>query len=182
MKFAELPRSNLVLPTAGRPRSKTMRITQIEKNKMALCLRVLEQLPNWFAIRSAREDYARALKRLSLFGCYTDHDYPIGILSLKFHNTWNAEIHVMGVLPAWHRRGIGTLLVEKAEKHAISQGVNLLSVKTISALNSDPYYAKTRQFYNAVGFEEFEELRTLWGVENPCLLMIKQIQLPVCGR
>ncbi len=152
-----------------------MEIQSLERDKTASCLRILDLLPDWFAQREAREAYACATEDLPLFGCFADGHDPVGILSLKIHNRWNAEIHVMGVLPAWHRRGVGTLLMRHAERHARKNGIHFLTVKTLSAQSDDPCYDRTRKFYLSTGFHPFEELPTLWGRENPCLLMIKQL-------
>ena len=75
----------------------------------------------------------------------------------------------------WHRRGIGRALIEGAAELAISKGVRFLTVKTLSPSNDDPNYARTRLFYEAVGFLPVEEFPMLWGPENPCLFMIRPL-------
>ncbi len=87
-----------------------------------------------------------------------------------------AEVYVMGVKRPWHRRGIGRALIEGVVQLAMSQGIQFLTVKTLSPLNDDPNYARTRLFYEAVGFLPIEEFPTLWGPENPCIFMLRPIR------
>lgn len=62
-----------------------------------------------------------------------------------------------------------------AEDHLRAAGVGFLQVKTLSPTHPDPFYARTRQFYQSMGFQPLEEFPTLWGEANPCLLMIKHL-------
>jgi len=48
-------------------------------------------------------------------------------------------------------------------------------VKTLSPLHADIHYAKTRKFYGSVGFKDFYTDHDMWGKENPCLIMLKNI-------
>jgi len=55
------------------------------------------------------------------------------------------------------------------------RGIRFMTVKTLAASHPDPNYAKTRRFYEAIGFLPLEVLPTLWGCSNPCLLMLKPV-------
>jgi len=81
----------------------------------------------------------------------------------------------MGVLPAWHRRGVGRALVERAATYARAAGGDLLHVKTLAASDPDPGYAATRAFYLAMGFRPLEVLPQVWGPEDPCLLLVRPL-------
>ena len=107
-----------------------------------------------------------------MFACVVD-DVAVAFLALNFHNEFTAEIHTMGVLPKWHRRGLGTRLLRRAERHAAEEGFRFLTVKTLSPSKPDKNYEATRQFYQATGFIPLEELPDLWGAQNSCLMMIK---------
>jgi ribosomal protein S18 acetylase RimI-like enzyme len=85
----------------------------------------------------------------------------VGFVSVKTHTDFAAEVYVMGVKRSWHRRGIGRALIEAVVALAISQGVRFLTVKTLSPSNDDPNYARTRLFYEAVGFLPIEEFPML---------------------
>jgi hypothetical protein len=64
-------------------------------------------------------------------------------------------------------------LIATAAAHAKAHGINLLTVKTLSARDPDAGYARTRAFYTAMGFVPIEELPALWNPENPAVLMLK---------
>ena len=81
----------------------------------------------------------------------------------------------MGVLPDYHRQGVGRALIQQAEIYLREMGVEYLQVKTLAATHPDPFYARTRAFYEAFGFRPLEVLPVLWNPENPCLIMVKAL-------
>ncbi len=149
-------------------------VVQAANDKARICRSILETLPEWFGIESARENYIREVKHLEVFACVADN-HPIGFIGLKTHNPLNIEIYVMGVLPAWHRQGIGKKLIARSIEHGKQKGNEFLTVKTLSAQSDDVHYADTRLFYQSCGFAPFEEFPDLWGSDNPCMMMIKPI-------
>lgn len=58
---------------------------------------------------------------------------------------------------------------------ALRRGLRFLTVKTLASSHPDQNYAATRRFYEAIDFLPLEVLPTLWGTENPCLLMIRPL-------
>lgn len=80
-----------------------------------------------------------------------------------------------GVLPDYHKQGIGRALVNRTLKWAKEHGYEFIQVKTLDEAHPDTYYKGTRKFYLSVGFKPLECLPELWGKENPCLIMIKHI-------
>ena len=50
-----------------------------------------------------------------------------------------------------------------------------MTVKTLSDRHPDPGYARTRRFYHKLGFVELEEFPELWGRDNPCLYMLREV-------
>jgi hypothetical protein len=66
-------------------------------------------------------------------------------------------------------------LIEAVVELVVPQGIRFLTVKTLSPSNDDPNYARTRLFYEAVGFFPIEEFPTLWGPENPCVFMLRPL-------
>ena len=91
----------------------------------------------------------------------------IGFISLTLHNDSTAEIYVMGVQPSHHHKGIGNALLEHCENYLVNRGFHFLTVKTVSPSRECENYAKTRKFYEAMGFHPLEELKTPWGEANP---------------
>ena len=43
-------------------------VTRIEANRGAVCLDILKAIPEWFGLRQAILDYARAVEVLPMFG------------------------------------------------------------------------------------------------------------------
>jgi GNAT superfamily N-acetyltransferase len=143
--------------------------------KSFVCEPILCSLPQWFGIEEANAQYIRDIEVLPTFIALVDDD-AIGFLTLKQHNEYSAEIHVMGVTPRLHRKGVGRALLTRAEEYLQGQGVEYLQVKTLSDTHPDANYARTRAFYMAMGFRPLEEFKTLWNEENPCLLMVKSVR------
>ncbi|MEZ4615427.1 MAG: GNAT family N-acetyltransferase [Caldilineaceae bacterium] len=140
----------------------------------ANCEAILRTLPQWFGMEQSIVDYGVETNHLPTLVAKAERSV-IGFLTLKLHTASAAEIWVMGVHPEHHRQGIGKALLARAEHHLRQTGIEYLQVKTISAADASPSYAKTRAFYTAVGFCPLEELTELWSAENPCLQMIKWI-------
>lgn len=144
----------------------------------AVCEPILRALPAWFAIERAVQQYVRDIEILPTILAKVNGQ-TLGFLTLKIHNPHTAEIHVMGVRPEAHRQGIGRFMLQRAEAYLRGQGIEYLQVKTLSAVHPDPGYARTRSFYQAMGFCPLEELPDFWDAENPCLMMIKKLDTPL---
>ncbi len=136
------------------------------------CERILRALPEWFGIEAALQDYVQSTHDLPTILASVD-DTVIGFLTLKYHNSFSAEIYVMAIHPDYHRHGIGRKMIRVAEHHLVQDGLEYLQVKTLAESHPDPNYAKTRHFYRGLGFRPIEVFPTLWGEANPCLLMVK---------
>ena len=155
------------------------------KERSRAAAEVLAELHEWFGIASAREAYVRDVAGLPTWAAH-DEGRAVGFLSLKLHGPRAAEVYVMGVLPDHHGRGIGTALLEAAERHAALLGVTFLQVKTLGPSRPSRRYGETRRFYAARGFTELEEIEGLWEEGNPCLLLVKELArglrvVPVTG-
>lgn len=140
-----------------------------------VCGKILHELPAWFGIEEATQQYIRDIDDLPTFLAYAE-GLMVGFMSVKVHNPYAAELYVLGVHPIMHRSGIGRALFDAVEVHFRGQGVEYLQVKTLSDSHPDEGYAKTRAYYFAMGFRPLEEFPTLWGEDNPCLLMVKKIK------
>ena len=138
------------------------------------CETVIRSLPDWFEIEEAIQNYAVEINSLPTFLAIED-DRTLGFVTIKRHNPYAAEVYVMGVLPDFHRKGIGRALMEQTEAYAKGTGVEYLQVKTLGLSNPDENYAKTRAFYMAMGFCPIEEFTQIWNDQNPCLILVKRI-------
>jgi GNAT superfamily N-acetyltransferase len=141
----------------------------------AVCEPILRSLPDWFGIEQANQQYVRDIEAYPtlLAGI---NDQAVGFLTLVEHSAFAAEIHVMAVLKAYHRQGVGRALVGAAEAYLRERQFEFLQVKTLSARHPDEGYALTRAFYLNMGFRPLEEFPTLWGPHNPCLQLIKALR------
>jgi GNAT superfamily N-acetyltransferase len=146
---------------------------------------ILRALPGWFGIEASVHEYIRAAEELETFvvivsrpacgGRELRPDQVLGFVTLRETSEDALELHVMGVLPSWHRRGAGRALVERAATYARAEGYRLLHVKTLAPSDPDPGYAATRAFYLSLGFRPLEVLPQVWGPENPCLLLVRPL-------
>ena len=136
---------------------------------------ILRALPKWFGIEKATLQYIKDADTM-LTMLAKDGEQVIGFITIRMHFTESADIHCMGILPAYHRKGIGRQLVHAVENYLRLDGVKFLQVKTVSDGSLDESYAETRKFYLGVGFTPLEVFPTLWDEWNPALLLIKSIQ------
>jgi ribosomal protein S18 acetylase RimI-like enzyme len=151
-----------------------MKITGPDLNQASLCKPILYMLPDWFGQEDTNRKYLVEIQNLPTFIAWKANQ-AIGFLTIKQHNPFSAEIHITGVKPEFHRQGIGAHLVTAAEVYLRAQNVEYLQVKTLGPSHSDPFYARTRAFYEKSGFRPLEEIPQIWNAENPCLIMIKRI-------
>ena len=143
-------------------------------NQASLCVPLLRMNADWFGIEASILNYEREIENLPTFLAKAD-SRVLGFLSLKQHTPYSAEILVMAVHPDAQRGGIGRALVEAAEVHTRGLAVEYMQVKTLGPSNPDPGYAKTRAFYEALGFRPMEEFKQIWDEHNPCLILVKRL-------
>ncbi len=135
---------------------------------------VLRDLPEWFGQESALLEYVKNSSKHPFYLAVVD-EQPAGFLSLDRNNGITAEIYVMGVYRKFHGTGIGKTLVAAVLKDLALEGFSYLLVKTVGESLDNEAYAKTRRFYQSVGFKSIQEIPEIWGAENPCLLMIQNV-------
>lgn len=135
---------------------------------------ILDDLQNWFAIESAKQEYIMESMNMPFWAYYEDGK-AVGFIAIKKHTIESGEVYVMGVKEEYHRKHIGSALLKECERWCKSDGIKYLQVKTVSEDSDDAFYAKTRAFYKKVGFTPIEVFPTLWDENNPCLLMIKKL-------
>ncbi len=138
------------------------------------CEPIIRSLPEWFGIETAIQKYLHEIAALPTF-LASDDQQVVAFLTVKKHSDWAAELLVLGVCPSYHRRGIGRQLVERAEAYLQQQGVAFVQVKTLGPSRPSHAYEHTRAFYTALAYRPLEELTSVWGAENPCLILIKYI-------
>ncbi len=141
-----------------------------------VCEQILRALPDWFGDLTAARSYVKNAESLQSFvACITET--TVGILTFKLYLERAAEIVVMGVLPEYHRRGIGSRLHLALESHLRNRNVEYLQVKTLDDSAESAAYKRTREFYDAMGFVPLEMWSTVWSPGNPCLQLVKRVSL-----
>jgi GNAT superfamily N-acetyltransferase len=150
----------------------TVREVAAPQERSRICEAVLRSLPEWFGIEEATAAYIRDVAELPTFAVGDE-----AFLSLKLHFPRAAEVYVMGVRPERHRHGLGRTLLATAEEWLRGRGVDYLQVKTLGPSRPDERYARTRGFYEAMGFVPLEELLDLWE-GNPALILVKHLRCP----
>jgi coenzyme F420-0:L-glutamate ligase/coenzyme F420-1:gamma-L-glutamate ligase len=132
---------------------------------------VLRDLPDWFGLEESTRAYIEHAAELPTFAVLPDQAF----LCVKHHTPRAAEVYVMGVRRELHRQGLGGALVAAAEAWCRANGVRYLQVKTLGPSRDSRGYARTRAFYEALGFVALEELHGLWDEDNPTLLLVKDV-------
>jgi GNAT superfamily N-acetyltransferase len=148
-------------------------VREIEPADVAGCEEILRALPQWFGIEAALVQYIRDLSEMETHVAEVSARV-VGVVAVRSHNRYSAEIDVIGVHPEHHRQGIGRALIEHVERKLRARSVEFLQVKTLGPSRPDAHYERTRRFYEQMGFRPLEENR-LWGPANPCLIMIRYL-------
>lgn len=148
-------------------------VREITAGRGDICREILATLPHWFGIAESNAEYARDVESLPMAVAF-DGNAAVGFVAIKSHHDMNTEIHVLGVRPELHRKGIGRRLLGWAEDQAHTAGHKLMSVKTLSPADPDEGYRLTRAFYFSLGFLPLEDL-PLWDPDNPSIILVKPL-------
>jgi GNAT superfamily N-acetyltransferase len=141
----------------------------------ALCRELLEELPGWFGIPGAVDEYV-AKAEGAMAAVAISNTVEVGLLTLVRHTEFAAEIDVMAVRPGYHRQGVGRALLDRVERLLAQDGVEYLQVKTLAETVEYEPYARTRAFYAACGFRPLQVFPDLWDPENPALQLVKRLR------
>lgn len=145
----------------------------LEAEKRLIARDVLADLPEWFGIQESLEGYVQESGKLPFFAARIGGE-AVGFIALKETSPVTAELCVMGVKKAYHRKGIGRRLVNAFLECARDKGYRYAQVKTVAG-GLYPEYDDTRLFYESMGFCELEVFPTLWEENNPCLIMVMKL-------
>lgn len=136
---------------------------------------ILRNLPEWFGNEKSLCDYIENATKLPFWAAFNESGACIGFLSVKVHYGHTGEIYVCGVLPEYHKKGVGKKLFSFADEYFKNCRCKYVIVKTLSERAQYEPYDKTRAFYLSIGFEPLITLTEMWDEENPCLIMIKRL-------
>lgn len=146
---------------------------------LAPCRALLVGLPEWFG-EAAAQAYAVDLGRFPSWVVRRADDEAgagevLGCVTVTAPQPHAFEVHLLAVARGRHRQGLGTLLLDVAERWARHCGARYLQVKTTGPSRPDPCFERTRAFYVARGFTPLFESDRLWGPDNPALVLVKAL-------
>jgi GNAT superfamily N-acetyltransferase len=134
-------------------------------------------LPEYFGFESSIVDYCDCARRpaYTTYAAIAEDDRKIGFSMLVMNNEMTAQIWVMGVMPEFHRQGVGRLLLEETEQGARALGRQYILAKTIGPSQNDSNFARTFNFYCKNGYTMVAEIADhIWGGSH-CALMVKKL-------
>jgi GNAT superfamily N-acetyltransferase len=137
----------------------------------AECASILAELPDWFGLPESNAGYAEAAEREQAWVVEDSGDI-LGLMVLIDQGFSALDVHLLAVRPHAHGRGVGKALIRQARAVARELRKAYVTVKTQGPSAGYEPYERTRAFYEAVGFKGLEEFTSIWGPENPCLIMI----------
>ena len=136
-----------------------------------VCEKILRALPDWFGIEASLIQYVKDANTMPTI-IVKDDDVVVGFLTIKKHFSETAEIHCMGILPQYHRKGIGKLLIKELENNLKNNGHDLSNLSRNILLETSSLdvsnYLETKHpsslissFYNYYYFnnKHFKDLR-----------------------
>lgn len=137
---------------------------------------ILRALPEWFGDENSLCEYVEKVSEYPFWAAFNEYSECMGFLSVKIHYGHTGDIYVCGVIPEYHRKGIGRKLFSAADEFFINSGCQYVIVKTLSDKAQYEPYELTRAFYLRLGFEPLITLTEVWDENNPCLIMIKKVK------
>ena len=133
-------------------------------NSRKLLEALTARLPQWFGQAESNRHYAEQAEHLESWVARVG-EQAVGLLLLKRHSPTSAEIYWLGIDPDRHRRGVGRALVEAVERRLREEEARFLFVQTLHpGVDYEPY-ARTRAFYERLGFSF--ALTTHFGPTGP---------------
>lgn len=101
----------------------------------------------------------------------------LGFASLAEQGPDVAELSWLAVKGSRQGNGIGTRLLGHVYSACESEGVRLLTVKTLADTVTDENYERARRFYEKEGFLHVETIDPYpdWDPGNPCAIYVRPI-------
>lgn len=152
-----------------------VRIVPFEARFHEACEALIAALPRWFGLPDSNAAYLRNLSLLPSWVAIVDSQV-VGAITLEQHFPASFEVHFMAVRPEYHRRGIGRALLDHLEAEVRAGAGRWLHVKTLAPSHPDPFYARTRAFYEAMGFSPLFESSAFWSADNPAVVLVKRLE------
>jgi GNAT superfamily N-acetyltransferase len=152
----------------------TFTIDERPSGSGAHCRAILATIGDWFGMPASNAEY-EALAEAGPAVVALDGHHVVGLMLLKRHFATTLEVYFIGVDRSRHRQGAGRALMDHAEAVARAESRRFVMVKTQGPSASYEPYARTRRFYETLGYAALEELDVGWGPENPTLILAKPV-------
>jgi Xaa-Pro aminopeptidase len=123
-----------------------------------LCSKIINALPQYFAIPQANESYIDSVRTKENFAAKIDSKY-CGMISIDCNYSGNANIYWLGIYPDAQGMKLGTYLINHVSNLIGKRGIKTLTVETVSPSVGDENYLKTYNFYQKLGFTELFSLK-----------------------
>ena len=150
-----------------------MPVDVVRRADPAAVEQILASMPEWFGIPEANASYVEDVAALPSYLAVEGFEV-VGVALLAEHFPESRELHLLAVRRERHRQGIGRLLVEAVVADLRAAGGRLLEVHTVGPSHESEGYARTREFYLAVGFVAMNELQRIdWS--GPTLILVRQL-------
>ncbi|MFP4321968.1 MAG: GNAT family N-acetyltransferase [Anaerolineales bacterium] len=140
-----------------------------------LCAPILDRLPAWFGAGALLCATPADIDATPTLLAHVQGNL-YGFLSFKRHNTYAAEIILLGVQPDAQSVGIGRALLRYLEKDLHRHEVEYVHVFLPTPEQDDKHYAKTRRFFFQQGYRPMLELPERLAANRPALLMAKKLK------
>lgn len=152
-----------------------MKIREGLKEDYSYCIRIAEELPDYFN-KTGIAELTKDLEKHKLF-VIEDNKEILGFITLDIKNSIIAEISWLAIDKNKQRKGLGALILTYAVQFLKNNGISILEVKTLSRVCDYEPYKKNRNFYEKSGFSLLESNIFLphWGQDNPCDIYIKTL-------
>lgn len=137
----------------------------------ALCLEIAKDNPEYFGIDEANKKYAEGVKSCKNYACFID-EKPVGLLSLASPYPGTADIYWLGLMKAYHQKGIGSHMLNGVLNKALSKDIQSVTVETLSPSVQNEPYLKTYSFYEKNGFRPMFDLKPE-GHLHPMVYMVR---------
>lgn len=140
-----------------------------------IAAQVLAALPDWFGLPESTAAYVRGSRDLPFWADVSEEGEVRGFIALRETSPYTGEVYVMGVMPQYHRRGVGRALFQALCAEVRRRGYEFLQVKTVRE-GCYPAYDRTIAFYRSLGFRELECFPELWDPWNPCQIFVMAVR------
>lgn len=141
----------------------------------AECLAIGRALPEYFL----PEGIAQMERDLDLHETWVAalSETIIGFAVLERKSAAVMEILWLAVLPDAQGAGAGSALIAAVAEDARRGGIVVLEVKTLADTVESPEYARTRRFYERLGFVLLDVIDPYpgWQPGNPCAIYVKPL-------